>query len=115
DPAKYQSNIPITLIDVGERKAHACLIACLLQLRISTRSGWCKFLVPMKAGSSRTITLRIWISGALALLLWIACAVCYFGYMVPGIAIGDMIGLPGREADVALAQDRATHWLIACL
>jgi hypothetical protein len=26
-----------------------------------------------------------------------------------------MIGLPGREADLALAQDRATHWLMACL
>lgn len=69
----------------------------------------------MEAALSRTSTLRIWISGALALLLSIASAFCYFGYVGQGIAAGDMIGLPGREADVALALDRATYWLIACL
>ena len=67
----------------------------------------------MEAALNRTSTLRIWISGALALMLSIACAFCYFGYIGQGIAIGDMVGLPGREADVALAQHRATYWLMA--
>jgi hypothetical protein len=69
----------------------------------------------MEAPLSRTSTSRIWISGALALLLSIACAFCYFGYMGQGIAAGALIGLPGRERDVAIAQHRATFWLMASL
>ncbi len=69
----------------------------------------------MDAHINRTNTLRLWASGALALLLSIAYTFCYFGYMGQGIAIGDMIGLPGREADIALAQHRANYWLMACL
>jgi hypothetical protein len=69
----------------------------------------------MEATINPTNNLRIWASGALALLLSIACTFCYFGYMGQGIAIGDMIGLPGREADIALAQHRANYWLMACL
>ena len=69
----------------------------------------------MEAALSRTSTSRIWISGALALLLSIACAFCYFGYMGQGIAAGALIGLPGREGDVAIAQHRATFRLMASL
>ena len=69
----------------------------------------------MEAALNRASTLRIWTSGTIALLLSIACAFCYFGYIGQGIAIGDMLGLPGREAAIALAQRRAHYWLMACL
>jgi hypothetical protein len=69
----------------------------------------------MKAPINRTRTLRIWIPGTIAVLLSIACAFSYFGYIGQGIAVGALLGLPGREADVAIAQHRGTDWLLASL
>ncbi len=49
------------------------------------------------------------------MLLSIASALSYFGYIAQGIVVGALLGLPGRELNVALAQHRATYWLVASL
>jgi hypothetical protein len=45
----------------------------------------------------------------------LTCATCsalsYMFYMANGIVTGDLIGLPGREQQIALAQHRASLWL----
>ena len=41
----------------------------------------------------------------------IAAAFAYLTYMGNGIAAGAIIGLPGREGDVAVAQHPAVVWL----
>jgi hypothetical protein len=69
----------------------------------------------VKASIDRTITHRIWIPAVIAVLLSIASALSYFGYIGQGIVVGALLGLPGRESDVALAQHQATYWLLASL
>ena len=44
-----------------------------------------------------------------------ASAFSYFGYVGQEVIGGDLLGLRGREADVALAQQRATYWWITSL
>jgi hypothetical protein len=61
----------------------------------------------------RLIKRRIWISVAIATPLWIASAFSYFLYMAQGIVVGALLGLPGRESDVAFAQNRASQCLLA--
>jgi hypothetical protein len=51
----------------------------------------------------RAATSRIWILGSIAALFSIACAFSYFFYMGQGILVGALLGLPGREGDVAVA------------
>jgi hypothetical protein len=69
----------------------------------------------MKAAIARQTPLRIWSLGAIAVLFSIASAFSYLGHIGQGIVVGDLLGLSGREADVAVAQQRATYWLIASL
>ena len=56
----------------------------------------------------------VWVFGVVAVLLSTASAFSYFMYMGQGIAIGDMIGVPGRQGDIALAQHWAAVWLRTC-
>lgn len=44
-----------------------------------------------------------------------ASAFSYIGHIEQGLIVGDLLGLPGREGGVALAQHRATYWLLACV
>jgi hypothetical protein len=67
----------------------------------------------MKLSTDRQAPLRLWVLGGGALLLSIASAFSYIGYIGQGIVVGDLIGLRGREADVAAAQQWATYWLLA--
>jgi hypothetical protein len=69
----------------------------------------------MKAATDRRASVRFWVVGAFVVLLSIASAVSYFGYVGQEVIAGDLFGLRGREADVALAQQRATYWLITSL
>jgi hypothetical protein len=63
----------------------------------------------------RAATSRIWILGSIAALFSIACAFSYFFYMGQGILVGALLGLPGREGDVAVAQHRAAYWFLTSL
>jgi hypothetical protein len=69
----------------------------------------------MKAAVNRQATLHVWVLGTIAVVLSVASAFSYFGLIGQGLVVGDLLGLPGREGDVALAQRRATYWLIASL
>jgi len=57
-----------------------------------------------RAGQPRIPT---WIVACLAVALSVAAALAYLAYMSNRIAAGAIIGLPGREADVALMQHHA--------
>jgi len=61
----------------------------------------------------RQAPLPLWILGSGAVLLSVASAASYFGYIGQGIVVGDLFGLRGREADVVAAQQWATYWLLA--
>jgi hypothetical protein len=65
--------------------------------------------------TDRQDALRFWGLGALFVLLSAGAAFSYFHSMGYGIAAGDLIGLRGREADVAFAQRWATVWLTSAL
>jgi hypothetical protein len=43
-----------------------------------------------------------------------AAAMSFLAYMANGIAAGAIIGLPGRELDVVVAQQHAVMWLSVC-
>jgi hypothetical protein len=49
-----------------------------------------------------------WLLGAICA---VAATLCYVGYMAHGMVVGDLIGLPGRESDIAAAQAFARRWL----
>lgn len=61
----------------------------------------------------RLIKRRIWIAAAVATPLAIASALSYLVHMGLGIAVGALLGLPGRESDVAAAQHLAWQSLLA--
>lgn len=48
--------------------------------------------------------LRLTIASAVAC----AAALAFFGYMANGIVVGDLVGVPGREPDIAVARFRGT-------
>ena len=52
-----------------------------------------------------------WIAASLAGVFATSAALAYLAYMANGIAAGAIIGLPGREVDVAVAQHHAIVWL----
>jgi len=79
------------------------------------RVVWDKFLAQMKAALDRRTPPRVWVLGTIAVLLSVASAGSWIFYAAQGIVVGDLLGLPGREADVVLAQHRATYWLNGCL
>jgi hypothetical protein len=72
----------------------------------------------MKPAADRQDALRFWWLGALFVLLSAGAAFSYLHSMGYGIAASDLIGLRGREGDVAFAQRWATVWLttaVCCL
>ena len=69
----------------------------------------------MKIPTDRQDAIRFWALGALAVLLSAGAAFSYLHSMGYGIAAGDLIGLRGREGDVAFAQRWATVWLTTAL
>jgi hypothetical protein len=72
----------------------------------------------MKTATHRKDARRLWGLGALFVLLSAGAAFSYLHSMGYGIAAGDLIGLRGREGDVAFAQRWATVWLttaVCCL
>src|ERR1700758_1968962 len=75
---------------------------------ISTRFG--VTFLSMKTASDVQDALRFWGLGAFAILLSAGAAFSYLHSMEYGIAAGDLIGLRGREGDVAFAQRWATFW-----
>src|SRR5260370_36170757 len=58
------------------------------------------------------INRRIWISASIATPLSIASALSFLFYMAQGIVVGDLLGLPWRVSDVAVAQHWAANWLL---
>jgi hypothetical protein len=52
-----------------------------------------------------------WMIACLAGAFSFVAALAYLAYMGNGIAAGAIIGLPGREGDVAVAQHHAVVWL----
>jgi len=73
----------------------------------------CTFPSRMKPSTDRQDALRFWILGTCAVLLSAASAFSYLGYMGQGIVVGALLGLRGREMDVAIAQRWPTYWLVA--
>ena len=69
----------------------------------------------MKVALDRQTPPRIWVLGTITVLLSVASARSYIFYLAQGIFIGDSLGVPGGEANVVLAQHRATYWLKASL
>ena len=61
------------------------------------------------------LTKKVYLFAAIALCLAAASALAFFGYMAQGIAAGALIGLPGREQDVAQYQHQAMPWFVASL
>ena len=66
----------------------------------------------MKAFTDQRDALRFWALGACAVLLSAASAFTFLSYIGQGIVVGDLLGLSGREADVAAAQRWAIFWLV---
>ena len=72
----------------------------------------------MKTATDRLDASRFWGLGVLSVLLSAGAAFSYLHSMGYGIAAGDLIGLRGREGDVAFAHRWATVWLttaVCCL
>ena len=65
----------------------------------------------MTALTNQNGALRFWVLGACAVLLSAASAFTFLSYMGQGIVVGALLGLRGREADVAVAQRWAIFWL----
>jgi hypothetical protein len=66
----------------------------------------------MKTLTDRQDAVRFWGLGACAIIFSAASAFTYLLYMGQGIVVGDLFGLRGREADVAIARQWATVWLV---
>jgi hypothetical protein len=49
----------------------------------------------------------------LAVTFSIFSSMAYFAYMSNGVVAGALIGLPGREGEIAVAQHNATYWYAA--
>jgi hypothetical protein len=67
----------------------------------------------MKDSTDRQDALRFWILGTCFVLFSGASAFCSLGYIGQGIIVGDLLGVPGREMDVTVAQRWAAFWLVA--
>lgn len=60
----------------------------------------------VQMNTARAHGVGLWFLTAASVLLSIASAFSCLMYMGQGIAVGALVGLPGREADIAFAQ----HW-----
>src|SRR5215469_2293312 len=69
----------------------------------------------MKTAVDRQDAIRFWALGALAIILSAGAAFSYLHSVGYGIAAGDLIGLRGREGDVAYAQRWAMTWLVTAV
>ena len=72
----------------------------------------------MKTPTDQQDARRFWGLGTLSVLFSAGAAFSYLHSMGYGIAAGDLIGVRGREGDVAFAQRWATVWLttaVCCL
>ncbi|MGA3093240.1 MAG: hypothetical protein ABSD75_31985 [Terriglobales bacterium] len=69
----------------------------------------------MKTLTDRQDAVRFWGLGALSVLLSAGAAFSYLHSMGYGIAAGDLIGVRGREGDVAYVQRWATVWLMTAV
>jgi hypothetical protein len=70
----------------------------------------------VEPATEKALTKRsLWLFVSLAVCFSAASALAYLGYMGQGIAAGAVLGLPGREQDVAAYQRDAMHWLVASL
>lgn len=72
----------------------------------------------MKTATDRQGARRFWGLGALSVLFSAGAAFSYLHSMGYGVAAGGLIGLRGREGDVAFAQRWVTIWLttaVSCL
>ena len=48
-----------------------------------------------------------WLRFTIALTFACGAALAFIAYISNGIVVGDLIGVPGREHDIAIAHDRA--------
>ena len=64
----------------------------------------------MNTASDQQDATRFWVLGALAVSLAVVAAFSYLRSMGYGIAASDLIGVKGREADVAYVQRWAVIW-----
>jgi hypothetical protein len=53
-----------------------------------------------------------WLRLALAVLFGIGAAFAFIVYLANGMVGGDLVGLPGRELDIAIAQHRSSIGLL---
>jgi hypothetical protein len=69
----------------------------------------------MNEAMNHPTSLRVRVLSTIAVVLSAASAFSYLGHIGQKVVVGDLLGLPGRQGDAALAQLRAIYWLIACL
>jgi hypothetical protein len=69
----------------------------------------------METATDRRGASRFWALGTLAVLLSVGAAFSYLHSMGYGMAAGDLIGLRGREGDVAYAQRWAMFWFVTAV
>ena len=56
-----------------------------------------------------------WLWFALALFAGVGAALAFIVYVANGIVAGDLIGVAGREHDIAIAQHRSRVGLLSCI
>ena len=63
------------------------------------------------------VVMRIpqWVWFALALFAGVGAALAFIVYMANGMVAGDLIGVAGREHDIAIAQHRSLVGLLSCI
>ena len=63
------------------------------------------------------VVMRIpqWVWFALALFAGVGAALAFIVYMANGMVAGDLIGVAGREHDIASAQHRSLVGLLSCI
>jgi hypothetical protein len=63
------------------------------------------------------VVMRIpkWLWFALALFAGVGAALAFIVYVANGIVAGDLLGVAGREHDIAIAQHRSRVGLLSCI
>ncbi len=56
-----------------------------------------------------------WLLLTLAAVGGLGAAFALMAYVANGMVVGDLIGLPGRERDIAVAQHRGSVGLLSCV
>ena len=57
----------------------------------------------------------VWVRATASACFSAASAFAYLAHMAQAVLVGALIGLPGREQDIAAAQQRSTCWLVVSL